>query len=135
MSARSTMALLQFVVQMVMPRLRNANSARLGWTIHIPFCLAAMVHLVKISNDSKSSKDQAVLLHLLRFLLTNGVFNTISADLLFEGEMCENSLKPVEAMCCPSTTDNFVCDYCSRGLEFPDNLLDDSIECSELALL
>ncbi|CAJ1966110.1 unnamed protein product [Cylindrotheca closterium] len=56
------------------------------------------------------------------------------ADLVFEGEMCENSLKPVETVCCPSTTDNFVCDYCSGGLEFPDNMLDDSIQCSELTL-
>mmetsp|Transcript_18160 Transcript_18160/g.44928 ORF Transcript_18160/g.44928 Transcript_18160/m.44928 type:complete len:234 (-) Transcript_18160:3214-3915(-) len=57
------------------------------------------------------------------------------ADLVFEGEMCENSLKPVEALCCPSTTENFVCDYCSGGLEFPDNMLDESIQCSEIALL
>mmetsp|Transcript_18159 Transcript_18159/g.44923 ORF Transcript_18159/g.44923 Transcript_18159/m.44923 type:complete len:379 (-) Transcript_18159:2467-3603(-) len=56
------------------------------------------------------------------------------ADLVFEGEMCENSLKPVEALCCPSTTENFVCDYCSGGLEFPDNMLDESIQCSEIAL-
>ncbi|CAJ1966111.1 unnamed protein product [Cylindrotheca closterium] len=35
---------------------------------------------------------------------------------------CEESIKPLEGLCCPNATDNFQCDWCSgeAGVEFPE---------------
>mmetsp|Transcript_18153 Transcript_18153/g.44892 ORF Transcript_18153/g.44892 Transcript_18153/m.44892 type:complete len:629 (-) Transcript_18153:303-2189(-) len=37
-------------------------------------------------------------------------------------EACVDDIKPLESLCCPSTTDNYLCDWCSGevGVEFPD---------------